>query len=273
MAVAAVGFFFNMRHNTIEAAYTPSAVHTQETYEPAFPLTLMPYHLLTDTGYLKLVNRDLAITTQPVAIDIVSAWPTVPVRVMDINLHRTTLSAISSLLAEACGTWEFFISSGHRSNALQQELYENAANRAYVLPPGHSEHELGLAADILVMGIPMSEMSGSKPMQWLTENAWQHGLVLRYPQGMEHVTGVAYEPWHFRYVGRVHAWYMHRHGMVLEQYLAHLEEQGMLNILLDGVEYHVIYTHIVDGNLYVPSGMSFNVSASNRGGYVITARI
>ena len=273
MMVAAAGFFFNMRTETTEvAAYAPTITAEPED-EDIFLLTPMPRHMLTDTGYLKLVNRDLAIVAPAAASDIVSAWPTVPVRVTDISLHRTALSAVSALLADACDTWEFFISSGHRDNALQRELYENAANRAYVLPPGHSEHELGLAADILVMGIPMSEMSGSQPMQWLTENAWQHGLVLRYPQGMEHITGVAYEPWHFRYVGRVHAWYMHRHGMVLEQYLDHLEELGILNILLDGVEYHVMYAQSTGDRLYVPSELPFSVSASNRGGYVITVRM
>jgi len=274
MMVAAAGFFFNMRNEVAEAAYTPveeSPLYESPLYESIFPLTPIPRNMLTDTGYLKLVNRELAMATPTADTNIVSAWPTIPVRTMDITLHSTALSAVSALLAESCDTWEFFISSGHRSHALQRELYENATNRAYVLPPGHSEHELGLAADILVMGIPMSEMSGSAQMLWLTENAWQHGLILRYPQGMEHITGVAYEPWHFRYVGRVHAWYMYQNRMVLEQYLEYLKEHGRLNISFDGVEYHVMYTQLADGNLHIPNGMQFNISVSNRGGYVVTA--
>jgi len=232
-------------------------------------LVSMPITFLTDTGYLKLVNRYLAMS-QPIDYsNIVDAWPTVPVRATDITVHQTLLNAVAALFADAEDI-PFFITSGYRSVYRQQEIYENAVDRMYVMPPGHSEHNIGLAADILVIDIPMNQMSGTPEARWLAQNAWRYGMILRYPYGTTHITGVAYEPWHFRYVGRVHASYMFNNNMVLEEYLARLEEQGSIAVRLDGVTYHIMYQQLVDGSLYVPLDLPFNVSASNRGGYVVT---
>jgi len=255
---------------------TPTDESTEENTpesEHGFPLTSTFRSVLTDTGYLKLVNRDLAMS-QPINYAyIVDAWPTVPVRTTDITIHQTALNAIAALFEDGQHIAEFFITSGYRNVARQAEIYANAANRMYVMPPGHSEHNLGLAADILAPGILMNsaQMSGTPEAVWLAENAWRHGLVLRYPYGTTHITQVAYEPWHFRYVGRIHAWYMITTGMVLEEYLEYLEANGGFTTTLYGVTYYVMYQQPVDGRLYVPRYLPFNISASNRGGYVITA--
>jgi len=254
---------------------TDSVTSEENSLESAYGLPLISALLstLTDTGYLKLVNRDLAMS-QPIDYAyIVDAWPTVPVRATDITIHITALNAIAAMFEDGQHIAEFFITSGYRSVGRQAEIYENAVDRMYVMPPGHSEHNLGLAADILAPGIPMSsaQMSGTPEAVWLAENAWRYGLVLRYPYGTTHITQVAYEPWHFRYVGRIHAWYITTTGMVLEEYLEFLEVSGGFMVTLEGITYHVIYQQPVDGRLYVPSDLPFNVSASNRGGYIITA--
>jgi len=241
--------------------------------EHGFPLTSTFRSILTDTGYLKLVNRDFA-KSQPINYAyIVDAWPMVPVRATYITVHQTALNAIAALFEDGQHIAEFFITSGYRNVARQAEIYANAVDRMYVMPPGHSEHNLGLAADILAPGIPMNsaQMSGTPEAVWLAENAWRHGLVLRYPYGTTHITQVAYEPWHFRYVGRIHAWYMTTMGMVLEEYLEYLEANGGFAATLNGVTYYVMYQQPADGRLYVPRYLPFTVSASNRGGYVITA--
>ena len=240
--------------------------------EPAIPMVSVPLSSLTDTGYLKLVNRDLAVRRFPSYYLLTSAWPTVPVRATDILLHQTALAAISALLYDGQDVGSFFVSSGYRSEVTQCELYSNAVNRMYVLPPRHSEHHLGLAADILAIGIPMNEMSGTTEANWLAQNAWRHGLILRYPSGTTHITGVAYEPWHFRYVGGIHAWRITQNEMVLEEYLEYLYLTGGFSAELNGVQYHVMYIRpSVGGYVYVPRYLQFRLSASNRGGYVITA--
>ncbi|MET1033861.1 MAG: D-alanyl-D-alanine carboxypeptidase family protein [Arthrobacter sp.] len=89
--------------------------------------------------------------------------------------------------------------SSYRSYAAQRTLLANYtrwygaayANRV-VAPPGTSEHQTGLAVDVSTAG-----GAGA----WLARNAYRYGFILRYPRGQEWVTGYAYEPWHFRYVG------------------------------------------------------------------------
>lgn len=279
-AVAIIAFFIFWQPETSEAAYYPTLAAapapqptipaSQPIAHPSGPsLTSTSRTTLTDTGYLKLVNRNLAVNRSTDYSQMVSAWPTVPVRATDITLHQTALNAIAALLESAHAP--FFVTSGYRDATRQHELYESAVNRAYVLPPGHSEHQLGLAADILVMDIPMGQMSGTPEALWLAENAWRYGLILRYPYGTEHITGVAYEPWHFRYVGRIHAWYMTANNMVLEEYLEYLQNNNGFNVILDGVNYYVMYQQPENGRLYVPTYLPFNMSTSNKGGYIITA--
>ena len=277
-AVTAI-FFLTWRGETevVPAIATPEQ-DPANIGDGDIPLTTEYLSLLQDTGYLKLVNRDLYITSPTDPSKIVNVWPGIDVSVDNITIHQTARAAIYSLLGQARyidGLGTFFVTSGYRSFNRQRELYENAVDRAYILPPGHSEHQLGLAADILVVGTPMTsaQMSGTAEAIWLAENAWKHGLILRYPYWATEITGVAYEPWHFRYVGLVHAWYMHTHDMVLEQYLEYLEQYGGFTNVLDGVTYHVLYQHPADGRIDVPYGLEFIISTSNRGGYVVTATL
>jgi len=279
IAAVTVIFFLTWRGETevVPAIATPEQ-DPANIGEGDILLTTEYLSLLQDTGYLKLVNRDLYMTSPTDPSKIVNVWPGIDVSVNNITIHQTARAAIYSLLGQARyidGLGSFFVTSGYRSFNRQRELYESAVDRAYILPPGHSEHQLGLAADILVAGIPMAsaQMSGTAEAIWLAENAWQHGLILRYPYWATEITGVAYEPWHFRYVGLVHAWYMHTHNMVLEQYLEYLERHGGFTTVLDGVTYHVLYQRPIDGRIYVPYGLEFIISTSNRGGYVITATL
>ena len=250
-----------------------NATEAYPTEEQGIVLVSTPRAQLRDTGYLKLVNRNLAMSRPIDYAYIVYAWPTVPVRATDITVHYTLLNAISGLFEDGLGVAEFFVTSGYRNVARQAQIYENAVDRMYVMPPGHSEHNLGLAADILAPGLSLNsaDMSGTPEAVWLAENAWRHGMVLRYPYGTTHITDVAYEPWHFRYVGRVHAWYMTMTGMVLEEYLEYLATREELAVILDGVTYYIWYRHPVNNQLYVPRDLQFTVSSSNKGGYVITA--
>ena len=90
----------------------------------------------------------------------------------------------------------------------------------YVAPPHASEHELGLAADISDDSEGELTVNNSFTARWLEDNAWKYGFILRYPKGKEKITGVMYEPWHFRYVGIQYAGEIHRLGVTLEEYLA-----------------------------------------------------
>ena len=118
--------------------------------------------------------------------------------------------------------------SGYRSYKRQQEIYEgNLAVKGEMLTslysarPGQSEHQTGLAMDISAPSVQSAlttEVESTPEGQWLRENAHRYGFILRYPAGKEHITGYAYEPWHFRYVGRELAAFLKKKGLTLEEY-------------------------------------------------------
>lgn len=100
-----------------------------------------------------------------------------------------------------------FISSGFRSYGTQDTLYNNYVRRdgkqaadTYSARPGHSEHQTGLAFDVNEVS---SAFDNTPEANWLANNCYKYGFILRYPKGKESETGYIYESWHFRYVGNI----------------------------------------------------------------------
>ena len=87
--------------------------------------------------------------------------------------------------------------------------------------PGYSEHQLGLAVDILEEGseLPEEEQGDTLTLRWLRENAWRYGFILRYAENKTAITGKDYRPWHFRYVGHEAAAQIVKLDLALEEYL------------------------------------------------------
>lgn len=102
-----------------------------------------------------------------------------------------------------------YISQGYSKNEAKIIAGEEVAR------PGTSEHELGLAVDINA-----GEGSTSEQVYtWLSKNAYKYGFILRYPSGKESITGIEYEPWHYRYVGKEIAKSIYKKQLTLEEYL------------------------------------------------------
>ena len=82
-----------------------------------------------------------------------------------------------------------------------KEAFELTSKRVAI--PGHSEHQTGLAIDIACLrdGIFLEDMTDTDECNWMIDNAYKYGFILRYPKGKEKITGFMYEPWHYRYVG------------------------------------------------------------------------
>ena len=106
-------------------------------------------------------------------------------------------------------------------NGLDREKAEAEAATA-VAVPGTSEHELGLAVDICDSeNQNLDETQADTPTQkWLMEHCWEYGFILRYPLEKSDITGIIFEPWHYRYVGTEDAVKIHDRGICLEEYLA-----------------------------------------------------
>ena len=104
-------------------------------------------------------------------------------------------------------------------NLDEAEAMELAAT--VVARPGTSEHQLGLALDIIDEDYPYltDEQADNATQQWLMEHCWEYGFILRYPKDKTDITGIIWEPWHYRYVGREIALEIRDLGITLEEYL------------------------------------------------------
>lgn len=133
-----------------------------------------------------------------------------------------------------------WMQSGYRSVKYQTGLYERKTkyytDRGYdtatakemaaavVNPPGYSEHNCGLAADLNSpehTGLDEG-FENTTAFRWLCEHAVEYGFILRYPKGAEDKTEITYEPWHWRYVGRENAAKISASGLCFEDYIAQL---------------------------------------------------
>ena len=127
--------------------------------------------------------------------------------------------------------------SGYRTREYQQGLFDDKVLRVRangfegeealteaakeVAVPGTSEHELGLAMDILDVNNPNLDWSQewAPAQRWLMEHCVDYGFILRFPNGTTEKTGIIYEPWHYRYVGLSAAEEIKASGLTLEEYL------------------------------------------------------
>ena len=130
-----------------------------------------------------------------------------------------------------------YITSSYRSYATQQTLFNNKVNqyiysegsreaaetkaKTIVAYPGTSEHQLGLACDIVdkyyeYMNESLADTALSK---WMAEHCAEYGFILRYPDGKQDITGVMFEPWHYRYVGVEAATYIMENDLCLEEFI------------------------------------------------------
>ena len=115
---------------------------------------------------------------------------------------------------------QYYINKGYSREAARKKALETIA------APYTSEHNLGLAIDMTQKGDGSlrTTFEQTAAFAWLQEHCAEYGFILRYPKGKQDITGVSYEPWHYRYVGREHAEEIMRRGLTLEEYL---QEKGL----------------------------------------------
>ena len=109
---------------------------------------------------------------------------------------------------------EFLVCSAWRSHEEQAALYSDGQS-PFEAAPGCSEHESGLAIDIFPPGEEDDEL---RHIYWLKDNSWRYGYIARYPRRTEHITGMPYERYHFRYVGKELAAILYENNWTLEEY-------------------------------------------------------
>ncbi|MCS4454811.1 M15 family metallopeptidase [Clostridium botulinum] len=118
--------------------------------------------------------------------------------------------------------------SGYRNYHYQVNVYNNSVYRngqqhadKYVAQPGTSEHQTGLAMDIVSTEYTNLDENfvNTRAYKWLKENCYKYGFIIRYPKEKEDITGYNFEPWHIRYVGIEVATEIMNKGITLEEYL------------------------------------------------------
>ncbi|MBC8570370.1 M15 family metallopeptidase [Zongyangia hominis] len=157
---------------------------------------------------------------------------------VDARIREPLMEMIAAAKADGVS---LAITSAHRTVQRQTELYDAKVNEyigygysqseaeaeaaKWVAPPGTSEHNTGLALDIIYPGYyeeygDLNEnFEKSDAFAWLSEHAEEYGFVLRYPKDKQDITGITYEPWHYRYVGVENAKAMNAAHQCLEEYL------------------------------------------------------
>ena len=184
--------------------------------------------------YLRLVNKDHPMTEADV--------PEVAIETVDANGYQVDVRMMQDLEAmfadaRAAGR-NPMICSAFREWDMQVSLYENKIERVMqeegltqeeaaikastvVAKPGTSEHQVGLALDIVssdYQELDEAQME-TEDQKWLMENSWKYGFILRYPMDKSDITGIIFEPWHYRYVGKKAAKEITEQNITLEEYV------------------------------------------------------
>ena len=184
------------------------------------------YHLLTPRpailtkSYLMLVNKSYYVNkdytpknlVNPKEFGIKSANDDVlvPKEVLDQYLKMVFELELNNL----------YIFSGFRNYQKQEMLYSYYKDDNYSARPGFSEHHTGFALDISTKESGLEIFfSKTKEFQILINNSYKYGFILRYPMEKTDETGYFFEPWHFRYVGKIHATIIFNENISLEQYI------------------------------------------------------
>lgn len=184
--------------------------------------------------YLRLVNSDYPMTEADV--------PEVATETVDTNGYQVDariMADLEAMFADARAAGRNpMICSAFREWDMQVSLYENKITRVMqeeglsyeeaavkaatvVAKPGTSEHQIGLALDIVsseYQELDEAQME-TEDQKWLMENSWKYGFILRYPMDKSEITGVIFEPWHYRYVGKKAAKEITEQNLTLEEYV------------------------------------------------------
>ena len=181
----------NTIKNYYGVTYIDNVIIANKTY--SLPSNFVPNNLVTINGYIKVVDY--------------------------VKDAYNVLKSDSSVLG-----LNIYASSGYRSYSDQKYIYDNYVRMdgmvkadTYSARAGYSEHQTGLAIDLNTVDM---SFDGTSESNWLKDNCWKYGFIIRYPKDKENITGYMYEPWHIRYVGKELARVLYNNGnwLSLEEY-------------------------------------------------------
>lgn len=229
-------------------------------------------------GPLILVNSEL-----PIRYEQPDKLVPVDERYRDILMEREAANALHQVF-EKIAADDIVPVSGYRSHNEQSEIYRNSLFEngdeftcKYVALPDHSEHQTGLAIDLGQKSDSIDFIRPDFPDYGSCKAfriiASDFGFILRYEKDKEAVTKIAYEPWHFRYVGYPHSKIISNNGMSLENYIDFIKNYSSENPL-KYKQYEIFYIPLQDEKTVVEiekNGL-FHISGNNSDGFIVTLR-
>lgn len=209
-----------------------------------------------------------------------------------VKLNKEAVIALNEMLEDfkkEQSSHALNIVSGYRDFNEQERIhYETLVAQGqehtnqYVAKPDRSEHHTGLAVDfgIYYSDGTSKEYDGTGIYSWINENAYKYGFVLRYAEEKKEKTGISYEPWHFRYVGKVHAGIMTELNLCLEEYITYLKNYSYYISPGQGItdsakNYSIYYVPAENDITYVPVPTSkpYWISGNNIDGFIVTVEL
>lgn len=177
---------------------------------------------------LVLTNKYNKLPSNYKPTDLISFDDSYTISSSKRQMRSVAYTAMKSMLDEIRNNnMKIWINSAFRSEELQNSLFTSSVKNnglshalKYSAKPGHSEHQTGLAADISSDKGSLSGFENYPAYEWLKENAYKYGFIERYPKDKENITGYAYEPWHYRYVGVDVATIIKNEGITFDEYCA-----------------------------------------------------
>ena len=243
-------------------------------------MKVVPMNITLREGNLLLVNANYALPKEDKS-DLVSATQSYP----EI-LVKKKVSEVLQQVFQKIGCEEHIVPvSGYRSVEEQTQIYEISLRengeeftQKFVALPYHSEHQTGLAIDLGLKKEEIDFICPEFPYEGICnefrEAAVNYGFIERYPKGKEHITGIAHEPWHFRYVGCPHSQIMSEKDMTLEEYLLFVKQFSQNNPYVwleeDRKIAEIFYVSADMPDIAIPDDCTYQISSNNMDGYVVT---
>jgi len=238
---------------------------------------------MVHTGHLILVNRDYPYR------EGLPEKTLAPVNATNngVLLEHRFASVYNSLMDKLCAKRKITAVSGWRSQREQEQIYTDSLSEngvdftaKYVALPGHSEHQSGLAVDLALNQPDIDFLRPYFPHNGVCgafrEIAGKFGIIERYPEGKENITGISHESWHFRYVGAPHAMIMEQTGDTLEEYHKRIRQYPYghkpLKYNFGSSEVQISYLP-ADRDIVtfeIESDIPYSVSGNNMDGFIIT---
>ena len=172
-------------------------------------------------GGILLVNEDNPLSADYVPEALVNLYEerhSFRLARSDIYVTRETYEAMEKMFAAAedDNVNGFIVTSGYRDYQRQKEIFEES-EPGDAQPPGASEHQTGLCFDVTTE--TNDGFESTEQYAWLRAHAHEYGFIQRYPANKAHITGISYEPWHYRYVGVKAATAIREQDITLEEYV------------------------------------------------------